>query len=184
MPLTFLPSVFLLFLLFSMMTITMSVNNSLRLKFLSNHQIFPKSPVNKKKFLLISGFLLIQTEFLTFVLALNLFSVSFTCPIESIPIPSKHSSKTSSDAGITILINPLSDNACHPIRGNLDSDSNVSEVSDPHPSEQPSLKISTDAGIPISINSVTANVCFSIRNKFDPDSNVGEVSDLHRIKQH
>jgi hypothetical protein len=45
----------------------------------------------------------------------------------------KHlSSRTSIDAGITISINPLSENVRLSIRDNLDPGSNVSDVSDPH----------------------------------------------------
>jgi hypothetical protein len=64
----------------------------------------------------------------------------------------QHSSKFSTDEGITILINPAEWNACFPIRDNLDPDSNVREVSDTHPAKQPSPKISTDEEISISIN--------------------------------
>jgi hypothetical protein len=60
------------------------------------------------------------------------------------------SHKISTDAGITISINPLRLNTCFSIRDNLDHDSNVSEVSDSHRAKQPSPKTSTDAGTTIS----------------------------------
>jgi hypothetical protein len=63
----------------------------------------------------------------------------------------------STDAGISISINPAKLNAHFSIRDNLDPDTNVNEVSDPHRRKQYSLNISTDEGITISINPLFSN---------------------------
>jgi hypothetical protein len=85
----------------------------------------------------------------------------------------------STDEGISILINPVSVNACVSIRDNLDPDSKITEVSDTHRIKQPSPKISTDEGITISINPLLSNAHLSIRDNLDPDSKITDVSDLH-----
>jgi hypothetical protein len=69
------------------------------------------------------------------------------------------------------------------IRDNLDTDSNVTEKSDPHREKHSTLKTLTDAGRMISVKPVPTNAHFSIRVNLDPDSNISEVSDLHRRKQ-
>jgi hypothetical protein len=66
----------------------------------------------------------------------------------------QYSHKISTDAGISISINPAPRNAYFSSRDNLDHDSNITEVSDTHPRKQHSHTISTDAGITISINPV------------------------------
>jgi hypothetical protein len=86
---------------------------------------------------------------------------------------------TSTDAGITISTNAVLANACFPIRENLDPDSNVSEVSDPHSRKQHSPKISIDKGITISIKPVSLNAPSSIRDDLDPDSNLSHMGDRH-----
>jgi hypothetical protein len=67
------------------------------------------------------------------------------------------SPKNSTDAGIMISINPVSENALFSIRDNFDPLSNLTSESEVHFEKQPSLKISTDAGIIISNNPVPEN---------------------------
>jgi hypothetical protein len=87
-----------------------------------------------------------------------------------IHIQKQLSPKNSTDAGIMISVNPVSENALFSIRDKFDPLSNLTSESELHFEKQPSLKISIDAGISISINPVSENVCFSIRDNFDSDS--------------
>jgi hypothetical protein len=86
----------------------------------------------------------------------------------------------STDARITLSINPVGVTVVLSLCGQLDPDSNVSEVSDPHRRKQDLREIYTDAGITISINPVSPNVHLSIRDNLDPDSNVSDVNDPHQ----
>jgi hypothetical protein len=55
----------------------------------------------------------------------------------------------STDEGIIISINPVSQNASFSIRDNIDPDSNLTSESEPHFEKQFSLNTSTDEGITI-----------------------------------
>jgi hypothetical protein len=68
------------------------------------------------------------------------------------------------DEGITISSNPVSLNAYFSNRDNFESDSNVSDVSDPHLRKQPSPMNSTDRGITILSNPVSLDASFSSRD--------------------
>jgi hypothetical protein len=81
------------------------------------------------------------------------------------------------DEGITISINLVPANVCSSIRDNLDPDSNITEVSNPHRIKQFLPKTSTDEGITILINPVLPNAWVSIRDNLDPDSNITDLSD-------
>jgi hypothetical protein len=98
------------------------------------------------------------------------------------PNSAQSSPNISTDAGITISINPVSENAPSSSRDNLEPDSMISDVSDPQHAKQPSPNISIVARITISISPVSENACFSSRDNLDPDSNVTEESDPHLAK--
>jgi hypothetical protein len=86
---------------------------------------------------------------------------------------------TSTDAGISIVVNQLSENAYSSIRCNFEFDSNVTDVSELHLSKQDLHNTSTDAGMSIVVKPLHENAYSSIRCNFEFDSNVTHVSELH-----
>jgi hypothetical protein len=87
--------------------------------------------------------------------------------------------KTSTDAGTSIRVKRLPENAYSSIRCNFEFDSNVTDVSNQHCRKQDLHNTSTDAGISILVKSLIENAYSSIRCNFEFDANVTHVSDLH-----
>jgi hypothetical protein len=83
----------------------------------------------------------------------------------------RHSTKTLTNAGITISTKPVRWNTWHLICDNLDPDSNVIDQSELQQEKHFSSKMSTDAGIMISIKPAPKNASISISDNLDPDSN-------------
>jgi hypothetical protein len=75
----------------------------------------------------------------------------------------------STDAGITVSIDPVLQNINFTIQDALDSDSNIN-ANDLNPAKHDSFQTSTDERITISINPLSRNAIFSIRDSLEPHS--------------
>jgi hypothetical protein len=89
----------------------------------------------------------------------------------------KHFSlNTSTDEGITISSNPVPANAPFSIRDNFDSDSIVTDESNPHSKKHSSPKISTDRGRATNRRLVFENILVSIRSNIDTFSKTCDLN--------
>jgi hypothetical protein len=84
----------------------------------------------------------------------------------------------STDAGISISINPVPENDCFSIRDNFDPGSIVTDESNSHSRKQLSPKISTEPEIATDLRVVFENALASIRFKFDIFSNTRNLNCL------
>jgi hypothetical protein len=95
----------------------------------------------------------------------------------------RESKRTSTDAGISMVLKLLPANADSSSRCNFEFDSNLTDVSDLHLEKQDLHTTSTEAGISMVFKSLSRNADSSIRCNFEFDSNVTDASDLQLEKQ-